>query len=95
MIVIKHKGGWSCSNSAEIHIRKLPIITNGKTTGFKSNEYCSVYKPFTVSGDINGDVKAVIKDDTTGELHGFSGVYNNGRINITQRDTCIKWLEKI
>lgn len=95
MVIIGHKGGWTCSNESWLEEKKRPIITNGKTTGFDKTTYCILTNPYTVSGEYSGEVKIAIKDDTTDEVKCFLGAVETPvKIKITHH-TGSEWLKSL
>lgn len=94
MVIIKHNGGWSASNDARIETFSSPQMDNGKIKSIKRVKYCVFTNPYTVSGNLDGEVKIAIKDDVTDEVLGFDGVLENKGIRIVGQSST-EWLKNI
>lgn len=68
MIIIKHKGGWSASNNAWLDTKHTPVMVDGKLSHIKEEKVVRWENPYTVEGELTGDVMIAIRDTTTGQV---------------------------
>ena len=94
MVIIKHNGGWSASNDAQLN-NTPKLINTDEGKKFKDYVTLDIKGLYTVSGGCSGNVLFAMRDDVTNELKGYSGVVlSQNKIEVTgSHDT--EWLKNI
>lgn len=94
MFIFKSNNGWGASNEAYISEKSEVIKENGKTMGVKRNKYITANNVYTVSGSMDGNIKAAIKDDVSGVVSCFNCIFDELGLKVTS-DCDNSWLKTI
>jgi len=94
MIIISHKDGFSVSRDAHIDMHSDPIMEDGRIKSVRRYKVAIVNNPYTVRGELKGDVNFAIEDENTGDIKCYKGTINNNVITI-KNETNNNWLWQI